>query len=139
MKQVEDYANQGLRTLLVAKKTIPKEVYDDWNKRYLVACGSIKDRELNMATLQNELETDLVVLGATAIEDKLQDKVGETIEAIKQAGIKFWVLTGDKTETAINIGFSCKLLDKTQQILIIDVQTQEELARRIREVEKEVN
>jgi len=50
------------------------------------------------------------LIGATAIEDKLQANVGNTIDAIKKAGIKVWVLTGDKIETAINIGYSCKLL-----------------------------
>lgn len=49
----------------------------------------------------------MILVGATAIEDKLQDKVGETIDAFKKAGIKMWVLTGDKIQTAINIGFSC--------------------------------
>ena len=60
--------------------------------------------------LQEEIESGLELLGGTAIEDKLQDEVGETIEQIKKAGIKVWVLTGDKIETAINIGLSCKLL-----------------------------
>jgi P-type E1-E2 ATPase len=58
-----------------------------------------------------KLETGFNLVGSTAIEDKLQDGVGDTIQAFKDAGIKVWVLTGDKVETAINIGFSCKLLD----------------------------
>ena len=64
-----------------------------------------------MEQLQDEIERDLDLLGGTAIEDKLQDQVGETIQLIKQAGIQVWVLTGDKVETAVNIGYSCKLLD----------------------------
>jgi phospholipid-transporting ATPase len=68
------------------------------------------------------------LLGATAIEDKLQDKVGETIFKLKQAGIKVWVLTGDKIETAINIGFSCKLLTHELKRIIIDGKTEEEVA-----------
>lgn len=61
----------------------------------------------------------MILVGATAIEDKLQDQVGETIAALKRAGIKVWVLTGDKIETAINIGFSCKLLsDDLTQIIV---------------------
>ena len=56
------------------------------------------------------LEKDFELVGATAIEDRLQDEVADTIYAIKEAGINFWMLTGDKIETAINIGFSCKLL-----------------------------
>jgi len=62
----------------------------------------------------------LDLVGATAIEDKLQDEVGETISYLKEAGIKVWVLTGDKVETAINIGFSCKLLTPQLKQLILD-------------------
>lgn len=61
--------------------------------------------------LQSEIEQDLQLVGATAIEDKLQDEVEITISKLKESGIKVWVLTGDKVETAINIGYSCKLLD----------------------------
>jgi len=92
-----------------------------------------------MAKLQEEIEVELVILGATAIEDKLQDQVGDTISCLKEAGMKVWVLTGDKTETAINIGFSCKLLDTTQEIFIVDVQTQEDLLSKLAEVEEGVN
>lgn len=91
-----------------------------------------------MAKLQEEIEKDLVVIGATAIEDKLQDKVGETIYSCREAGMKVWVLTGDKTETAINIGHSCKLLDHSQKIFIIDVESPEQLSQRIVEVENDV-
>lgn len=65
------------------------------------------------------IENDFILIGSTAIEDKLQDNVGEVISFIKQAGIKLWVLTGDKIETAINIGFSCEVLDKEMEIFII--------------------
>ena len=60
-----------------------------------------------------------MLVGSTAIEDKLQDNVGEVISFIRKAGIKLWVLTGDKIDTAINIGFSCKLLDKEMELFII--------------------
>lgn len=70
--------------------------------------------------MQEEIEKGLVLIGATAIEDKLQDQVGETIDFMKKAGIKVWVLTGDKIETAINIGFSCQLLTKHLLRLIVD-------------------
>jgi len=63
-----------------------------------------------MEVLSQEIEKDFHLLGSTAIEDKLQDGVGDAIEGIKDAGVKLWVLTGDKMETAINIGYSCKLL-----------------------------
>jgi P-type E1-E2 ATPase len=66
------------------------------------------------------IERDFDLVGSTAIEDKLQDEVADTIEFMKNAGIKVWVLTGDKIETAINIGISCKLLNEKMEIFIID-------------------
>lgn len=77
-------------------------------------------RDAAMNILQDEIENDLNIIGATAIEDKLQDQVGETIGAIRQAGIKVWVLTGDKMETAINIGYSCQLLTPSMELIQID-------------------
>jgi P-type E1-E2 ATPase len=73
-----------------------------------------------MDNVADFIERDFDLLGATAIEDKLQEDVDKTIYAMKKAGIKVWVLTGDKTETAINIGFSCKLLDEKTELYNID-------------------
>ena len=70
--------------------------------------------------MQEKIEKELIIIGATAIEDKLQDQVGETIEVLKQAGIKVWVLTGDKVGTAINIAYSCRLLDDSLKRYTID-------------------
>ena len=67
-----------------------------------------------------ELEQDLVLVGATAIEDKLQDGVPETIANLLRANIKVWVLTGDKQETAINIGHSCRLLSKDVPLIALN-------------------
>ena len=72
-----------------------------------------------MTAVAEELEVDFDLVGSTAIEDKLQDDVGRTIHDIKRAGIKVWVLTGDKVETAINIAFSCKLLSNEMNIFIL--------------------
>jgi len=66
------------------------------------------------------IEKDFDLIGSTAIEDQLQDEVGEVISFIKDAGIKLWVLTGDKIETAINIGFSCEALDKETEIFVLN-------------------
>ena len=85
----------------------------------------MENRKEKMGVLQDEIENDCELLGATAIEDKLQDKVGPTIRYLKQAGIKLWVLTGDKVETAINIGFSTQVLDKSLSILKIDGENKE--------------
>ena len=76
-----------------------------------------------MEDAQSQIEINLEIVGATAIEDKLQDEVGETISILKQAGINIWVLTGDKIETAINIGYSCQLISEKLDKIIISGNT----------------
>lgn len=73
-----------------------------------------------MAAVAEQIEHTFNLVGSTAIEDKLQDEVGDTIAFIKEAGIKVWVLTGDKIETAINIGYSCELLSQDMEMFIVD-------------------
>jgi len=120
MKYLSEFADEGLRTLLIAYKVIPRDVYVGWSKKYLEASTAVENRQEKVEAVQNQIETDLTLIGATAIEDKLQDEVGSTIAFLKKAGIKVWVLTGDKIETAINIGFSCNLLTKELKRVIID-------------------
>jgi len=87
-------------------------------KKYQAASTSInKEKEMNEVAEELEVEFDLI--GSTAIEDKLQEDVGRTIHDIKRAGIKVWVLTGDKVETAINIGYACRLLNNEMNIFIL--------------------
>jgi P-type E1-E2 ATPase len=104
--------------LLIAKKELDPEWYEGWTKKYHAAMTSI-NKEKEMTAVAEELEVDFELVGSTAIEDKLQEDVGRTIHDIKRAGIKVWVLTGDKVETAINIGFSCKLLSNEMNIFIL--------------------
>lgn len=73
-----------------------------------------------MAAVDELIEKELELIGSTAIEDRLQDEVADTIEFMKNAGIKVWVLTGDKVETAMNIGVAAGLLDSTMQNHILD-------------------
>jgi phospholipid-translocating ATPase len=79
----------------------PEDEYAAWSERYHEASIAMEDREEKIEAVSDELERDLRLLGATAIEDKLQDGVPETIADLKRAGIKIWVATGDKLETAI--------------------------------------
>lgn len=107
------YSEMGLRTLVLAQREFTKEEYEDWNRRYHDAETAEEGRDKLKEDLQAEVEIGLTLLGATAIEDKLQVGVPETIQKIKDGGVKLWVLTGDKRQTAINIGYSCKLLNHT--------------------------
>jgi P-type E1-E2 ATPase len=96
---------------LIATRKLDNEFYANWQKRYQSAALMVKGKDEAIAALAEEVEKDFELLGSTAIEDKLQDEVGSTIRDIKSAGIQIWVLTGDKIETAINIGMSCELLN----------------------------
>ncbi|GAB5354312.1 hypothetical protein AAMO2058_000108000 [Amorphochlora amoebiformis] len=111
-RRLDDFAVHGLRTLALACTTIPEEEYKSWKLQYDKATASLTDRDKSLEKVAEEIEGlgTLTLLGATGIEDKLQDGVPEAIRDIQAAGITFWVLTGDKRETAINIGYSSGVL-----------------------------
>ncbi|KAF9108735.1 hypothetical protein BGX27_008254 [Mortierella sp. AM989] len=118
MQHLEDYATEGLRTLCLAMREIPEEEYQQWSQVYDRAATTIQNRSEELDKTAELIEKNLFLLGATAIEDKLQDGVPETINTLQQAGIKVWVLTGDRQETAINIGYSCKLIQEDMSLII---------------------
>lgn len=121
---LQQFAHDGFRTLCCAYAEIAQSTYDEWSKRYFAANLLYGDEKLKrLEECMNELERNLVLLGATAIEDKLQDDVPATIDTLLRAGINFWLLTGDKQETAINVGFSCKLLSREMPLIIINEET----------------
>ncbi|XP_063746689.1 phospholipid-transporting ATPase VA [Eleginops maclovinus] len=122
------YAADGLRTLCIAKKVLSKEQYACWLQRHLEAETAIQGREELLFESALRLETNLQLLGATGIEDRLQDGVPETIASLRQAGLQIWVLTGDKQETAVNIAYACKLLDPEEEILTLNADSQEACA-----------
>lgn len=113
LQYIEGYATEGLRTLLLSKRELNKQEYESWNRKFNKASQEIIDREDKLAAVNEEMEVDMDLIGSTAIEDRLQEGVSETIQFMKDAGIRVWVLTGDKIETAINIGYSAGLLDNS--------------------------
>ncbi|EHA8591111.1 putative Phospholipid-transporting ATPase 1 [Cocos nucifera] len=115
-----DYSSQGLRTLVIAARGLSDGEFEGWQIKYEEASTSLSERSAKLRQAAALIECNLSLLGATAIEDKLQDGVPETIESLRQAGIKVWVLTGDKQETAISIGLSCKLLTQDMHQIIIN-------------------
>uniref|UniRef100_A0A3B5QCU7 Phospholipid-transporting ATPase n=1 Tax=Xiphophorus maculatus TaxID=8083 RepID=A0A3B5QCU7_XIPMA len=110
------FANETLRTLCLCYKDISASEFEAWSRRHKEAQLNMVDREAALDRVYEDIEKDLMLIGATAIEDKLQDGVPETIANLAKAGIKIWVLTGDKKETAENIGYSCQLLTDKMQI-----------------------
>eukprot|EP00753_Platysulcus_tardus_P007391 PLAT15173.1.p1 GENE.PLAT15173.1~~PLAT15173.1.p1 ORF type:complete len:1229 (+),score=655.01 PLAT15173.1:52-3687(+) len=115
-EDLREFSEDGLRTLVLASKDVDEVRYEEWSKRWHTASISIRRRRRKLAKLADEMEDNLVLLGATAIEDKLQDGVPEAIKSLTTAGIRVWVLTGDKEETAVNIGHSVQLLHRRMTI-----------------------
>ncbi|KAF8394813.1 hypothetical protein HHK36_018749 [Tetracentron sinense] len=120
------YSSQGLRTLVVAARDLTDAELEEWQCSYEEASTSLTERSTKLRQTAALIECNLNLLGATGIEDKLQDGVPDTIESLRQAGIKVWVLTGDKQETAISIGLSCKLLTLNMQQIVINGNSEDE-------------
>jgi phospholipid-translocating ATPase len=121
-EHLEMFAREGLRTLCIAQKVIGEEEYQEWNREHEIAAAAIQDREDKLEAVADLIERELTLLGGTAIEDRLQEGVPDTIALLAEAGIKLWVLTGDKVETAINIGFSCNLLNNDMELILFRVE-----------------
>lgn len=126
-QHINEYADDGLRTLTIAIRELDPDYYEEWSERFHDALNNLDEIDKRKKDIDNaidrcmdEVETDLELLGATAIEDKLQGGVPDTIANLASAGIKIWVLTGDKEETAINIGFACQLLTNEMRMIIIN-------------------
>uniref|UniRef100_A0AAV2MNX7 Phospholipid-transporting ATPase n=1 Tax=Knipowitschia caucasica TaxID=637954 RepID=A0AAV2MNX7_KNICA len=132
-EHLNEFAGEGLRTLALAYKDLDEEYLSQWQRRHHEASTALEDREQRLDELYEEIEKDLMLLGATAIEDKLQDGVSHTIEQLAKADIKVWVLTGDKQETAENIGYSCNLLrEEMNEVFIVSGNSPEEVRLELR-------
>mmetsp|Transcript_100683 Transcript_100683/g.280417 ORF Transcript_100683/g.280417 Transcript_100683/m.280417 type:complete len:1445 (-) Transcript_100683:44-4378(-) len=125
-QHLSQFAQEGLRTLVIARKELDADTVNEWLKTYNAAERTLQNRDEALANAAEEIEVGMTVVGATAIEDKLQDEVPQTITLIRQADIKLWVLTGDKLETARNIGFSSKVLTDEMKIVTIDKTSQDD-------------
>uniref|UniRef100_A0A8I5P273 Phospholipid-transporting ATPase n=1 Tax=Papio anubis TaxID=9555 RepID=A0A8I5P273_PAPAN len=133
MEHLDDYASEGLRTLMVAYRELDEAFFQDWSKRHNEACLSLENRESRLSSIYEEVEKDLMLLGVTAIEDKLQDGVPETIIILNKAKIRLWVLTGDKQETAVNIAYSCNLFeDEMDEVFIVEGRDDETIRKELR-------
>lgn len=124
-EHLEMFAREGLRTLCIAQRELGEKEYQDWNREHELAAAAIQDREDKLEAVSDLIERDLMLLGGTAIEDRLQEGVPDTIALLAEAGIKLWVLTGDKVETAINIGFSCNLLNNDMELIVFKIEDEQ--------------
>ncbi|XP_060906634.1 phospholipid-transporting ATPase ID isoform X1 [Labrus mixtus] len=130
---LNEYAADGLRTLALAYRDLSEDDWEMWSESHRCAEKATNCREDRLAATYEEIEQDMMLLGATAIEDKLQEGVPETIAVLSLANIKIWVLTGDKQETAVNIGYSCKMLtDDMTEVFIISEHTVQSVRQELR-------
>lgn len=119
-EETGNMAREGLRTLVIGRKKLTKKIYEQFKKEYEEVSASMYNREQEMAnTISKYLEHDLELLGLTGVEDKLQKDVKSSIELLRNAGIKIWMLTGDKVETARCVSISAKLISRGQYVHVV--------------------
>ncbi|KAM9966517.1 hypothetical protein ACTFIR_006735 [Dictyostelium discoideum] len=123
---LKNFSRDGYRTLMVAERDLTVEEYEEWKQQFFQASTSIENREEKIEAVCELIEKDLSLVGTTAIEDKLQNQVPETISYLLNAGLHIWVLTGDKQETAVNIGYSCRLFDPAMELIFVNTESSEE-------------
>lgn len=127
------YSSLGLRTLVVGMRELSQPEYEEWQSAYENASTAVLGRGNLLRSVAVNIECNIHILGATGIEDKLQDGVPEAIESLRQAGMKVWILTGDKQETAISIGYSCKLLTNDMTQIVINNNSKESCKKSLEE------
>ncbi|KAI9919792.1 hypothetical protein PsorP6_017386 [Peronosclerospora sorghi] len=127
MRQLETFGDDGLRTLTIAQRCVDEKEYLNWSARFKEANSSLEEIDKRkhghpneIDKLMTEIERDLELLGATAIEDKLQQNVPSCIANLMRAGMRVWMLTGDKQETAINISYACQLMNNDMEQFIFN-------------------
>ncbi|XP_076983961.1 putative phospholipid-transporting ATPase IM isoform X2 [Tamandua tetradactyla] len=136
---LSEFAGEGLRTLAIAYRDLDDMYFKQWYKMLEDANIATDERDERIAGLYEEIERDLMLLGATAVEDELQEGVIETVTNLSLANIKLWVLTGDKQETAINIGYACNMLtDDMNEVFVIAGNTAGEVLEELRKAKENV-
>ena len=134
---IKTFAEQGWRTLVLAFKSLTNADYDALRAKINSAQSDLANRERRLEELFDDIESNMELVGATAVEDKLQDDVANTLESIRRAGIRVWVLTGDKKETAINISYSCKhFSNEMNKLIITDLREPNDIKMRLDYFEK---
>ncbi|KAH8336644.1 hypothetical protein KR074_012146 [Drosophila pseudoananassae] len=136
---ISDFARMGLRTLAIARRLVTEEQYQDFLVELAQANNSLESRKQLSEECYAKIECNLDLLGATAVEDALQDDVADTLVSLQAAGIKIWVLTGDKVETALNIALSCgHIPPNSKKYFIIDCKNREEMLLHLNALDREV-
>ena len=134
------YAKKGLRTLVMASKKLSQKKLKRWLPQYnTLMLTNSQEKDMELDVLIQRIEKELKFLGVSAIEDKLQDGVPETIEILLQANIRIWMITGDKEETAVEIGKSCKLINEGSKLLEFYHHSKNEIKSAIKQAADDYN
>ena len=136
---LDGYGRKGLRTLVFATRTIKEVEWEVWSKEYKKASVDVEARETALANVYEDIERDVHVIGVTGIEDKLQADVPETLVTLREAGIRVWMLTGDKQQTAEEIGRSSGLIAGRDTIFYLNADDHYELATKIEQVKQQLD
>ena len=118
-EHLDAFAREGLRTLVLARRDLTESEFAAWHATYRAASTALVDREDRLADVAETIERDCELVGATAVEDKLQEGVPETIATLREAGVLVWMLTGDKLETAVSIANTCALVDADGDLVVV--------------------
>eukprot|EP01135_Chromosphaera_perkinsii_P010896 Nk52_evm23s2273 gene=Nk52_evmTU23s2273 len=137
-EHLHGFSVSGLRTLVIGKADISREFLAKWMPEYHAASSLLDNREEALESLTVQMESRITLLGATGIEDKLQEGVPESIRSLRRAGIKVWVLTGDKQETAVNIARDCKLFYDGMEIVVLEASSNDEYNEEIDKLYKKI-
>ncbi|KAL6130227.1 hypothetical protein ACLB2K_068608 [Fragaria x ananassa] len=126
---IHAYSSLGLRTLVVGMRALAASEFEQWHSSFEAASTALIGRAALLRKVAGNIENNLIILGASGIEDKLQLGVPEAIDSLRTAGVQVWVLTGDKQETAISIGYSSKLLTRRMAQVLINSSSKESCRR----------
>jgi len=124
-EHLSNYAKYGLRVLMAAVRTLGEEEYKDWLDDHNHAVNALEKRDKLLMDSYNRIENKMKLVGATGIEDRLQEGVPDAIARLREAGIVVWVLTGDKQETAINIAYSCRLFSTDMEVIKLNARSRD--------------
>jgi magnesium-transporting ATPase (P-type) len=124
---VKNYAMEGLRTLVFGKRIIPTDSAAQWRADWHTAASSITNRDAAIAGMALTIECDLEIIGLSAVEDRLQPHVREAIQWIRDAGLRLWVLTGDKLETAVEIGRTSAVISTDSEMMVVAQETEDSI------------
>lgn len=109
----------GLRTLAVAVRRLTNKQYEEFSSELWAARRLLKNRQQKVREVYSSIESHMTLIGATGVEDQLQDYVPETLQSFAVAGIRVWMLTGDKLETGVNVAVSCGLITASTKQYIV--------------------